>query len=356
MHAEGKRVGDGALDRIVRDLKAVAFRQDGQRPWRFERVWGNTEAILGCHTSAVASLDLRQLLPAEDWERVVRASNTVCAPGECLSVVVRVRRCDGSLLPVAARAWRVFDDDGQPQALEGYAVPLDDADAHVRLMRGFIHDLNNILSAAMWGVVCGGEMATGNAALTELLAGTEKAIRSASDLARQMSRMGAPLATHTAVVDRVVRGMLPLLRCLVGPHIELLADLQADGAAVELGSSELERIVLNLTTNARDAMARSGTVGLRSSLCDSGASRCVRLELSDTGPGVTTTSMPQLLEAGMTSRPPGKGLGLSIVNDLVRCAGGYIDVSNSAEGGAAFRVTLPVADGATDACGDEFPD
>jgi nitrogen-specific signal transduction histidine kinase len=83
-------------------------------------------------------------------------------------------------------------------------------------------------------------------------------------------------------------------------------------------------------------------VGLRTSQRVSGGRRYLRLECADTGGGVSLESLPVLMKDGASSKREGSGLGLGIIRDLVRCAGGGIEVMSQPEGGAVFAVMLPV--------------
>jgi len=332
---------DGSLDRVARSLNTVAYRRLGLAPWQVERVWGDTEHILGCSASDATGVNAKPQISPEDQRRLDRAHGSILALGDSADVVVKVHRCDGCVVAVAEHSWGVFDNEGSLQALEGYIVLLDRSDARTLLMQGFVHDLNNILSAAMYGARCGREMAEGNGTLAEALAGTEKAIQSASDLTAQIARLGAPSGIGVAVVDDVVREMLPLLHCILRAGVELSTDLRAGGAAVALCPEDLERILLNLAMNAREALPDGGLVSVRTSLRVCGAAQWVRLEVADTGRGVSPDSLTSLTKDGVSSKVRGSGLGLGIVRGLVASGGGSLEVSSQEEGGATFSVALP---------------
>ena len=128
----------------------------------------------------------------------------------------------------------------------------------------------------------------------------------------------------------------------LGSTITLVTRRRAGDARVELGATELQRLLLNLVVNAKEAMPEGGAVGLETRLVHRVGKSWVHLSVSDTGPGVAPDSLPGLLETGVSSKRPGGGLGLSIVKDLVTSAGGMIDLSSEPDCGATFSVLLPV--------------
>src|SRR4029453_3211317 len=100
---------------------------------------------------------------------------------------------------------------------------------------------------------------------------------------------------------------------------------------------------LNLITNALDAMPGGGKLSVRASA----RADQVRLEISDTGPGLPTDILDHLFDPWVTTKPAGQGsgLGLAIVRDFVRTHGGSISAHNQSPG-AVFVIDLPVVDSA----------
>jgi two-component system NtrC family sensor kinase len=98
--------------------------------------------------------------------------------------------------------------------------------------------------------------------------------------------------------------------------------------------------LLNLVTNALDAMPNGGTLSIVAAARPEG----VRVEVADTGSGIPAALMDRLFDAWVTTKPTGQGtgLGLAIVRDVVRAHGGSIAASNQATG-ALFVIDLPAA-------------
>jgi two-component system, cell cycle sensor histidine kinase and response regulator CckA len=121
----------------------------------------------------------------------------------------------------------------------------------------------------------------------------------------------------------------------------------ADVSRVLIDPLQLERAVLNLVVNARDAMPRGGviTVELREEtigLTSEHASTFVVLEVIDTGTGMDRETRDHMFETYFTTKQTkGRGLGLSIVNQVVTLAGGFIQVDSSPGQGTRVRLYLP---------------
>jgi signal transduction histidine kinase len=144
-------------------------------------------------------------------------------------------------------------------------------------------------------------------------------------------------------VNAIVEETLALLRAQAQAQgIDLQADLAAGLPHVSGSVPALQQVVLNLATNALQAMPRGGT--LRCSTRALEAVPGVELTVSDTGPGIASEDRNHLFEPFWTTRPEGTGLGLALCREIVRQHGGEIVLEQRKGWGAVFRVTLPRAD------------
>ena len=105
---------------------------------------------------------------------------------------------------------------------------------------------------------------------------------------------------------------------------------------------QLEQVLLNLVSNAHDALRGRAEPGAISVVARVDAQRVV-LDVEDNGPGIPGDVLPHIFEPFYTTKASGTGLGLAISAGIVRDAGGELTARNRAEGGASFRLTLPVA-------------
>ena len=135
---------------------------------------------------------------------------------------------------------------------------------------------------------------------------------------------------------------------LVNNEIKYKADVvKAFGSLplVECVPSQINQVVLNLLTNAVQAIEARGTLYLRTGYQPEGQKgEGVWLEVEDTGKGITDEQMPHLFEPFFTTKPVGEGtgLGLSLSYSIVAKHHGHIEVASEPGVGSRFRVWLPV--------------
>jgi signal transduction histidine kinase len=160
-----------------------------------------------------------------------------------------------------------------------------------------------------------------------------RVLRTMLDHARRPS--GLTRVALGRVIERVRELAQPRLE-RAGIRLEMsVAD---DLPAVNADATQLEMALLNLVTNALDAMPQGGALSMTATACPDGA----RVEVADTGGGIPAAVADRLFEPWVTTKPAGQGsgLGLAIVRDVVRVHGGSIAASNL-DRGAVFVITLP---------------
>ena len=153
-----------------------------------------------------------------------------------------------------------------------------------------------------------------------------------------------PTAALVAVnLDSTVNAMRRLLDALLPTSIEMRLEPESEGAHVTISKLRVERIVLNLVMNARDAMEQGGVLAVTTSRASEDTARIV---VSDTGQGFTEEALEHLFELGFTTKRDrgGSGHGLSVLSGIVSRAGGTIEVDSHAGEGATVTVTLPLAE------------
>ena len=162
-----------------------------------------------------------------------------------------------------------------------------------------------------------------------------RVLRTMLDHARQQS--GFEVVALADIISRVREVAEPRL---AQSRITLKVAIAADLPPIRADVTQLEMALLNLVTNALDAMPNGGTLSITATTLPEG----VRLEVADTGEGIPAKILERLFEPWVTSKPTGQGtgLGLSIVRDVVRAHGGTISASNQSTG-ASFVVELPAA-------------
>jgi signal transduction histidine kinase len=162
------------------------------------------------------------------------------------------------------------------------------------------------------------------------------ALRKIIDEFSQFARMPSPQPSAVDV-NEVVARTLKLYEARAGA-VELRADLAAALPAVQADRDLLGRAISNLVANAIEAMPEGGVLTVRTS-AEPGA---VRIDVEDTGPGLSEEQRTRLFTPYFTTKRGGTGLGLAIVQGVVSDHGGRIDVRSAPGEGTAFAIRLPV--------------
>jgi len=228
-----------------------------------------------------------------------------------------------------------------------------------RLAGGIAHDFNNML-----GVINGhAELALEKLDEGDPIRADVRDILSAgtrsANLTRQLLTFARRQPRQPKVIDlnQVVDGILKMLRRLIGENIELSWSPAPDLWKVNVDPAQIDQVLANLAVNARDAIARVGTVSLRtgnrtfdekSSLDVHGAAPgdYVRLSMTDTGSGMDADTMAHIFEPFFTTKGIGQGtgLGLSTVYGVVQQNNGLIQVRSELGQGTTVDVYLPRAE------------
>jgi signal transduction histidine kinase len=155
---------------------------------------------------------------------------------------------------------------------------------------------------------------------------------------------------HVALAD-VVRHAVSMAESHWSGGVVVEVDVPADLPDMQGDPHQLRQIFTNLLTNAIEAMSGEGRVTVRATLLapeeevagsDIHPGPMIQVDVHDSGPGVPPDVMEKMFSPFFTTKPQGTGLGLAIVRKIVDAHDGRIDVSAVPNGGARFRVTLPV--------------
>ena len=290
--------------------------------------------------------------------------------GESVHFEVEGRRKDGSRLLVEMRAVPILyrgrphalgmaRDITERKALESRLRQAHRMEAIGHLTGGVAHDFNNLLAAIMGYITLAAEKES-VARDPKLVGYLDQALascRQARDLIRQMltfsrGQRGSPRAL---ALGEAVAESLKLLRSSLPATLEIETRLEA-GPAVMLDPVHLDQLLLNLSINARDAMAGVGRIqvavkgaGLRQkAVCASCRKRFkgefVELALADSGPGITPHVLERMFEPFFTTKDVGRGsgMGLATVHGIVHEHQGHILVETAPGAGSRFRVLFPV--------------
>jgi len=218
------------------------------------------------------------------------------------------------------------------------------AEALGRVAGGVAHDFNNMLTILQsYGGMLRSE---GSAAATieEAANGIDEVVERGSRLTRQLLAFGRRAETQLAPVDvrEAARSTLAWLGKLIPQRIELDVQYQDGDYTAVLDRSLLEQIILNLVTNARDAIDGSGRICVKLALRQAPTPAIV-LCVTDSGAGMDAELLRRIFEPFFTTKGSegGTGLGLASVEGAVTQLGGTIQVESKPGDGTTFEVTLP---------------
>lgn len=323
----------GAVLRANRALAALAEIPEPELMGRnfCEMLFGASDAVAGLINAAYrGERTVPLVLRPEHSHRVLRLTAAPLPEAERGSVVILV------------------EDVTEQRLLEAQIIQNDKMASIGQLVSGVAHELNNPLTSI--------------AGLAELLLERpphpefpREHLRVIHDQAERASRIvrnlltfarkGVPEKSAVDLNDVVARTSLLIVYELQLHGIELETEVNPDAAVVLGDRYELQQVLLNLVTNSVQAVSGLGSglprrIILSTRRCDGEAILRVR----DTGPGVPQHLVPYLFTPFFTTKAPGEGtgLGLSLSYGLVKAHGGVLEYESVPEGGAEFRVKLPL--------------
>jgi len=224
------------------------------------------------------------------------------------------------------------------------------------LAGGIAHDFNNILTSLMgYASLIQMKMEEGDPLqphVDQILSASQKA----ADLTRSLLTFSRkqPVTLAPLDINDTIRAMKKLLTRLLTEDIELRTSLTKDDTVIMADRSQVDQILFNLVTNARDAMPKGGTLIIETGITDmdegfTGAhgfgkpGRYLLLTVSDTGTGMDQATKEKIFDPFFTTKETGKGtgLGLATVYGVVKQHNGYITAYSELGHGTTFRVYLP---------------
>jgi PAS domain S-box-containing protein len=320
-----------------------------------------------------------ELTHPDDRERVAAAMREAHRPGDGLfDVEFRVQRDDGRVRWVAVRAQTIFEREGdalrpirtigacrditeQKQAeeerkqLQLQLLQAQKMESVGRLAGGVAHDFNNMLN------VIGGyaELALNRVEPAEPLHAElleiRKAAQHSADLTRRLLAFARkqPVAPKVLNLNDLVEGALKMLRRLIGEDITPIWIPGRELWSVRIDPTQVDQVLANLATNARDAILGVGEITLRTQNVVLDATYCARhagsvpgeyvmLEVADNGRGMDQETQEHIFEPFYTTKAEGlgTGLGLAMVYGIVKQNEGFITVSSEVGQGTTVSIFL----------------
>lgn len=326
--------------------------------------------LLGYEPEEVIGKSPFDLMPKEEAERVSAIFAPIAAERRPFSSLENVNiHKDGHLVVIETSGVPVLDVNGFRgyRGIDRDVTRLRDLDARLfhsqkmealgQLAAGIAHDFNNALTGIIgFGnlllIKRGGDDLARKFAEQIVAAGESAAGLVQGILAFSRKQVMNPWPTD---INELVLNFKKLLARLIGEDIELTADLAGDPLIVKADTALMEQALMNIATNARDAMPGGGkitvcteTVYLSTEFVRSqgygGPGLYALLTFADTGTGMDEDVKKRIFEPFFTTKEVGKGtgLGLAMVYGTVKQHNGYIQVDSQRGKGTTFKIYLPI--------------
>jgi signal transduction histidine kinase len=241
------------------------------------------------------------------------------------------------------------DAEARVRDWESHAVEGHKMEALGRLAAGVAHDFNNLLTVILSSAH---EIATDAAATPAHQAAARRVIESArrgAALARDLLSFGRdePCTPRVIDVSEALRRMESLLSTAAGKLHPVAMRCPRPAGRVMIDAGQLERVMMNLVLNAREAMPRGGAIEVSCSEAHiessdgKPAAVYVVIEVADHGVGMDAQTRERMFEPFFTTKKQGSGIGLSVVYGVIERAGGFLHVDSEPGNGTRVRIYLP---------------
>ena len=283
----------------------------------------------------------------------------------------RIVRPDGSVRWIRDRAFPVRDAAGLVIRIAGVAEDVTEKrqlemqlrqsqkmQAIGRLAGGVAHDFNNLLSVIFGHGALLAMSSPSKEQLQHSIAEINRAAERAAALTRQLLAFGRRQMVEPRVLDlgSLLAESRNLLRRLIGEDVRLTMILPAGVSGVKVDPGQINQVLMNLALNASDAMPQGGelTIETRNVEFDAGSAsvhpemrlgRYVLLAVTDTGCGMTPEVQAHIFEPFYSTKSDSSGLGLSVVDGIVKQSGGHLSVESRPGLGTTFSIYLPAVVG-----------
>ncbi len=350
----------------------------------------NSPAALQIHgytQEEMCGINTLELIHPEDREEINRAfAQVIASPDRVVTVQYRYRNRDGSYFWMECSARNQLDNPHingviaisrcieDRKRLEEERIILERQLLHVQkleslgiLAGGIAHDFNNILTAIIGNADMALMRLTPESPAVENLQRIEKAAARAADLARQMLAYSGKgkFVVETIDLNRLVEEMGHMLEVSISKKVIFSYHLTRPLPAVNVDSTQIRQIIMNLVINASEAIGdASGVIALTTGcqqcsddyLRDSWladripAGPYVFMEVTDSGCGMDRETLGKIFDPFFSTKFTGRGLGMAAVLGIIRGHGGTIKVTSEPGKGSSFKVLLPAGDQPAEPC------
>jgi PAS domain S-box-containing protein len=284
---------------------------------------------------------------------------------------VAMKRKDGEIITVDLSVAVTMDDEGkvlghrgivhdmtERKRLEHQFLQAQKMESIGLLAGGVAHDFNNLLTAITgYGQLLQDSIPAADEFSQESIEQVLKAAERAAELTRSLLAFSRKqvICPMPVLVDTIIRGTDKLIRRVIGEDIELITSFSDESLPVMADAGQIEQVLMNLATNARDAMPQGGRlhISTQKEVIREGSEgqyelskpgRYARISVSDTGVGIDEKILGRVFEPFFTTKEVGKGtgLGLAMIYGAIKQHNGSILVKSEPGKGTTFSIYLPI--------------
>ena len=354
------------LDDTMRRLRRKAALLDSAKDAIYVReldhtvsFWNNgAERLYGWSAQEMTGQSTRDLLYA-DKEAFDRSTRQLLATGEWQGELEQVTR-DGRVIIGDCR-WRLSHDVNSETSFV-LCVVSDVTDQKAEqetryraqrmeslgtLASGLAHDLNNVFTPILVTSQLLAYDET-DARRRDMLLAIETSVNRGAEMIRQVLSFarGEEINRSIVHVPELIEQVEAFCSTTIPPSVEVRTDAPTDVWPVLADATQVLQVVMNLITNARDAMPDGGTLKITARNvgdAETGAGRFVAIDVEDTGSGMDASTISKVFDPFFSTKAVGRGtgLGLSTSVAVARGHGGDLQVKSRVGIGSRFRLTLP---------------
>ncbi|TFZ08316.1 hybrid sensor histidine kinase/response regulator [Ramlibacter humi] len=319
-------------------------------------------AMFGCSRMEALGRTLHDWLPQAAGFIATAHARAAITPAELVrGLALQARRTDGTGFPAEASLSRIVlggnalycltvRDLTQPlqaeqarQSLELQLRQSQKMEALGTLAGGIAHDFNNIVAAIMGNARLARDHCDAGSPARPFISEIASAGVRARDLVQRILSFSRnqPAVFTCQALQPLVREGVQLLRAMLPSGIQVVCDVPDEDLLVCADPTQVSQVLMNLGTNAWQAIGRQGRITV--SLAREGREAC--LCVADNGCGMDAGTVERIFEPFFTTKAKGEGtgLGLPVVHGIVSSHGGRITVDSQPGEGTVFRIWLPMA-------------
>ncbi len=324
--------------------------------------------MLGYSEGELLQLGVADIHPKDSLDDVISEIESQARGEKPLSHEIPCLRKDGSVFyaDIAGSVTEVhgrkcmvgfFMDITERRKLQSQLQQSRKMEAVGTLAGGIAHDFNNILAIILGNAELASDDVPDSNPISDSLEEIRKASIRARDMIRQLLAFSRKTEEESSPIDMapIIKESMKMLRCAIPASVEFTQHISDDVYDVLGDAAQINQIVMNLVTNAADAMSEEGgilevTLGniflQKEKTCLDrvlSPGPYVRLRMRDTGEGIEPEIMDRIFEPYFTTKEVGKGtgMGLSVIHGIVKRHGGGIRVESEPGKGTLFEIYFP---------------